>query len=1452
MKKRLQFLWFMVLSVLFLGNTYAQQNVGIGTTTPNSRSILDLTSTSQGFLMPRMSGAQRLAISGLGATDAGLQVYDISTNSIFVWNGSAWVSLATSGSGITSLNGLSTSTQSFTTGTTGGDFNIVSSGSAHTFNFPNASATARGLLTSADWNTFNNKLGTTLNNGQIWIGNGSNIATGVTMTGDATISNSGILTLANSGVTAGSYGSATQIPTFTVDSKGRLTAAGMVAISGALPTGTNGQTLRNDGSNWLANSFLYNSGTAIGIGTDTPASDLHLFRPNGSRIVLDADGGSTTGNPRIDFTTGGNASATSNVGSVTGWQLRAFTSLFSTTARQNDFQIRYYNGSGFLDVMYFDNSGNVGLGTLNPSERLDIAGNISFSGALMPNNLAGTTGQVLTSQGIGVAPIWTNAATGTVTSVGLTAPSIFTVTGSPITTSGTLSMALASQAANTVFAAPNLSAGTPTFRLLVANDIPNLSTAKITTGILPLARGGTNASLTASAGAVAYSNATGLALTTVGASGQVLQSNGTSAPSWVDLSTLPTGTFGQTLRHNGTSWISNSLLFNDGTNVGIGTTSPTYLLDVRSTTDALANISSSASAQNSMAGIRLSMYESYVGTHYHVFAEKSDATANSGQSDFVIRKDFSTAGGFLRFFKYENNTGNVIINDSKTTTSDFGNFLVANGNVGIGTNSPTARLHTTGGVRHEALATGATRYVTVDGTGNLSTGATVGSLLNGTGSTGTIPYWMGVGTLGVSVMRGDASNIAIGTTINTNYIFQVAQTTTFPAIYGTNSGAGGTGIWGASNNVGAGSTGVRGVGSGAGTGVWGSNSGTGMGGYFTNSSTGYALYADNTGGGNAAAFIGGNVGIGTATPSEKLHVSGTTLIQSQVTGGTTNTYDITQAGLVNLPTSCSATSYYSTGSNYGITWTSTGSGAVTSITIQLNNGVDCATLNSNIRLNGNIIGTTSSNGGWCSCGDRNNIITFYPSSTFYVVGGNNTFTIDNLGTWGLSTNSTWPAGVFARVTVNYGGTVQSPGNLILQGAFMPNSNAGTTGQILTSQGSGLPPTWGSLPSNIVSGTGTATRVAFWDAANSLSSNTNLFWDNTNSRLGIGTATPSTRLHVNSGTNMEAFRIQADANPLVSFYEGTNYRAYIHSYLSDLYLATYTGTSQNIIFLTNNLEKMRIVNSTGNVGIGTNSPVVRLQVENTGGNSGVWIGSSNTQVTSGNILGTLGFGSAQSTSYQATIQAVRDAGSGSSTDVPTRLSFFTIPDASSTLTERMTIKNTGNVGIGTTTPSQRLHVSGSVIIPSSNEYMYETAKTNYYSISPVAFIPESAVFARNSISGYVHLSGGTYGTVGEIHAPVNLPNGATITEVRFYIYDQDASYDFTYLQIFAGTMSTGGTTFSSASIPTGTYALTSVAVAPNWTVNNSTTQYMIRIGMAQNTSAHRLYGVRITYTVTNAD
>jgi len=76
---------------------------------------------------------------------------------------------------------------------TGGTNAVIGTGT--TINIATASGTNTGLLTSTDWTTFNNKLSSTLNDGNIFVGNSSNVATGVALSGDGTISNTGVLTV---------------------------------------------------------------------------------------------------------------------------------------------------------------------------------------------------------------------------------------------------------------------------------------------------------------------------------------------------------------------------------------------------------------------------------------------------------------------------------------------------------------------------------------------------------------------------------------------------------------------------------------------------------------------------------------------------------------------------------------------------------------------------------------------------------------------------------------------------------------------------------------------------------------------------------------------------------------------------------------------------------------------------------------------------------------------------------------------------------------------------------------------------------------------------------------------------------------------------------------------------------------------------------------------------------
>ena len=111
--------------------------IGIGVSTPNASALLDLTSTSRGFLPSRMTSTQKNAIS---TPASGLVVYDTTLNNLCTYNGSSWVELIESFSrSFIKLNRTSTLiTPGVITWNTniknGPDFNFTNNGSVFSVN----------------------------------------------------------------------------------------------------------------------------------------------------------------------------------------------------------------------------------------------------------------------------------------------------------------------------------------------------------------------------------------------------------------------------------------------------------------------------------------------------------------------------------------------------------------------------------------------------------------------------------------------------------------------------------------------------------------------------------------------------------------------------------------------------------------------------------------------------------------------------------------------------------------------------------------------------------------------------------------------------------------------------------------------------------------------------------------------------------------------------------------------------------------------------------------------------------------------------------------------------------------------------------------------------------------------------------------------------------------------
>jgi hypothetical protein len=151
----------------------------------------------------------------------------------------------------------------------------------------------------------------------------------------------------------------------------------------------------------------------------------------------------------------------------------------------------------------------------------------------------GTSGQVLVSNGTS-APTWSSAVANLSGGVASQIPYQSSAGTTAFIANGTTGQALVSNGTS----APGFGTlapaggGTGLTTFTSGGAVYANSTNTLTTGTLPIAGGGTNSTSTPTAGTVAYGTGTAFDFTAAGSSGQVLQSNAASAPTWVNISTL--------------------------------------------------------------------------------------------------------------------------------------------------------------------------------------------------------------------------------------------------------------------------------------------------------------------------------------------------------------------------------------------------------------------------------------------------------------------------------------------------------------------------------------------------------------------------------------------------------------------------------------------------------------------------------------------------------------------------------------------------------------------------------------------------------------------------------------------------------------------------------------------------------------------------------------------------
>lgn len=267
---------------------------------------------------------------------------------------------------------------------------------------------------------------------------------------------------------------------------------------------------------------------------------------------------------------------------------------------------------------------------------------------------------------------------------------------------------------------------------------------------------------------------------------------------------------------------------------------------------------------------------------------------------------------------------------------------------------------------------------------------------------------------------------------------------------------------------------------------------------------------------------------------------------------------------------------------------------------------------------------------------------------------------------------------------------------------------------------------------------------------------NSAYDEVNNRLGIGTASPQTALHVN-GT----IALERDTNNAIQWYATTNARNKIYS---DTNNVMYFQSFGSWIWETNTPTQRMILTNAGVLGINNGGTALtgtlgaaQVQIDktsngtfllhresaDTGGGTFEFLKRRSAWgiVTSGDRLGTIAFSAADSIDAANAAQIYAEVdGTPGSNDMPGRLIFATTADGANAVTERMRIDASGNIQVGGTTAYGRLVVTGTKALDGSQSYIQNIADNTAYNSSPIAGLRFMTKYT----------SGGTYAGMGGIN------------------------------------------------------------------------------------------------------
>ncbi len=375
---KIKFLLLALLSVSTL-NTFAQVSINTDGARPDTSAMLDITSTSKGLLIPRLTAQQ---MYGITTPAMGLQAFNTTDSSFYYYTGVAWLKLTAGGltlpytGEITQLS--SPAIIRLYNYAPHGDILDLTTASLANDGYA-LKATSSGKKSAAYFigNSYANALTTGIGN----VGIGVDSAAAHVHIKGGSLSTYPQLMIENNGPSG-------QDTSFLLFKSSGI--PNYWAIK-SYNNGTNANERFTFYNSTSGNVLSLNGDGKVGIGTNAP------------KAVLQVNGTSAINNPQLLLSNLGDDYARL---SFTNNYSKAFWTIAGYTGAQGGDILNFYNSrSQQGNIMSITGDGKVGINTTTPTLPLDVHGGVNFTGPLTIATSAGTPGQVLTSNGL-AQPSW--------------------------------------------------------------------------------------------------------------------------------------------------------------------------------------------------------------------------------------------------------------------------------------------------------------------------------------------------------------------------------------------------------------------------------------------------------------------------------------------------------------------------------------------------------------------------------------------------------------------------------------------------------------------------------------------------------------------------------------------------------------------------------------------------------------------------------------------------------------------------------------------------------------------------------------------------------------------------------------------------------------------------------------------------------------------------------------